>query len=95
MTILEFWPDYAGTLLWTADGARLSLDDVPLPAELIDRARRWVAEYDDSKLPWEPTRDDQWLSDGTRPFDDLRRELLEHGFDLQPAEDFWVPPGPG
>ncbi len=92
MKTLEFWPDYTGALLWTGNGERLSLDDVPLPPGLVDQANRWIARYDDSKLPWEPTRDDEWLSDGKRLFDDLRRELLRHGFDLQPYENFWAPP---
>jgi len=93
MRMLEFWPDYSGALLWTPDGERLSLDDVPVPPELRNRADRWVAEYDDSRLPWEPTRDDEWLLHGRRLFEDLRRALLEHGFDLRPDEDFWWPQG--
>lgn len=93
MKTLEFWPDFAGALLWTGEGAPVSLDDVPLPRELIERAGRWVAAYDDSKLPWEPTHDDEWLAQGRRLFVDLRRDLLEHGFDLQAGEDFWVPRG--
>jgi hypothetical protein len=91
MKILEFWPDYSGALLWSDNGKRVSLDDVPLPRDLIEQAYGWIAEYDDSKLPWEPTRDDEWLSEGKRLFVDLRRELLKHGFDLAPDEDFWAP----
>ena len=91
MKMLEFWPDYSGTLLWTAKGERVSLDDVPLPRDLIEQADRWIADYDDSKLPWEPTRDDEWLSVGKRLFVDLRRELLKHGLELEPNEDFWAP----
>lgn len=90
MTMLEFWPDYSGALLWTADGKRLSLADMPLPKELAERAERWVAEYADSKLPWEPTRDDEWLAEGRRLLVELRRELVGHGFDLEPNEDFWA-----
>ena len=92
MKRLEFWPDYAGALLWSADGERVSLEDVPISSDLIEQARRWIAGYDDSKLPWEPTREDTWVTEGRSLFADLRRELLEHGFDLQPNEDFWAEP---
>jgi hypothetical protein len=92
MKRLEFWPDYAGALLWSPDGERVSLENVPLSSELIERARRWIAGYDDSKLPWEPKREDKWLTEGRSLFTDLRQELLEHGFDLQPNEDFWAEP---
>ena len=91
MKKLEFWPDYSGALLWTDAGERVALEDVPLPRHLIDQANRWIAGYDDLKLPWEPTRDDEWLSEGRRLLADLRRELLDHGLDLQPDEDFWAP----
>ena len=90
MKMLEFWPDYAGDLLWTDTGERIPLEDLPLSEELVERAHRWIGEYDDSKLPWEPTRDDEWLSDGRRLLVDLGRELLGHGFDLKPNEDFWA-----
>ena len=88
---LEFWPDYTGALLWTGTGERVSLEDMPLPRDLIEHANRWIAKYDESKLPWEPTRDEEWLSEGKRLFADLRRELLKDGLDLQPDEDFWAP----
>ena len=91
MKVLEFWPDYSGALLWTDTGERVSLETVPLPRDLNEQASRWLVTYDDSKLPWEPTRDDEWLAEGKRLFVDLRRELLKHGFDLQPNEDFWAP----
>jgi len=91
MRKLEFWPDYAGALLWTDSGQRVPLDDVPLPPDLVAHANRWIAKYDDSRLPWEATRDDEWLSEGKRLFADLQRELLDHGFDLQADEDFWAP----
>jgi hypothetical protein len=94
MNVLEFWPDYGGSLLWSAAGQRLALEDTPLSGDLVERARRWVARYDDSKLPWEPTPDAEWLTEGRGLFQDLRRELLNHGFDLHPNEDFWaLPPG--
>jgi hypothetical protein len=92
MKRLEFWPDYGGALLWSADGQRVSLEDVPISGALIERARRWIAGYDDAKLPWEPTREDTWVTEGKSLFAELRRELLEHGFDLQPNEDFWAEP---
>jgi hypothetical protein len=90
MKMLEFWPDYTGALLWTVKGERVSLEDVPLPEDLIERARRWIGQYDDSKLPWETTPDDEWLSDGKRLFVELRRELLTHGLDLETNEPFWT-----
>lgn len=34
---LEFWPDYAGALLHAA-GEPVSLDRLPLPADLIERS---------------------------------------------------------
>jgi len=92
MKPLEFWPDYSDSLVWTANGTRVSLDDLPLPRDMVERAGRWLSEYDDTKLPWEPTRDDEWLSEGKRLLVDLRQELLNHDFDLQPNEDFWLSP---
>jgi hypothetical protein len=90
MKTLEFWPDYNGALLWTANGGRASLEDLPLSAGLVERARLWVGTYDDSKLPWEPTRDAAWVAGGRLLFIDLRRELLEHGIGLEPNEEFWT-----
>jgi len=58
----RFWPDYAGAVLWNEAGERVALEDVTVPRELVERAGRWVALYDDTKLPWEPTRDDDWLA---------------------------------
>jgi hypothetical protein len=49
-----------------------------------------VARYDDTKLPWEPTRDDDRLADGRRLFADLRDELLAMGIDLESDEEFWA-----
>jgi hypothetical protein len=92
MKMLEFWPDYAGALLWSADGERVSLEDLPISGDLTERAKRWIAGYDDSKLPWEPTQDHDWLTEGRSLLSDLRCELLEHGLDLQPNEDFWTEP---
>jgi hypothetical protein len=90
MRKLEFWPDYSGALLWTDGGERVPLEDLPLPLDLINHANRWIARYDDSKLPWDAARDNEWLLEGKRLFADLRRELLEHDLDLQPNEDFWA-----
>ena len=90
MKTFEFWPDYNGALLWTANGERVPLEDVVLSPGLVERARRWIGEYDDSKLPWEPTRDATWVAEGRLLFVDLRRELLEHGADLVPNEEFWT-----
>lgn len=90
MTTLEFWPDYGGALLWTDGGERVALDELSLPPDLVERCRRWIADYHDSKLPWEPTRDEAWLAEGRRLFADLRRELLEQGVELEPNEAFWA-----
>jgi hypothetical protein len=90
MKAFEFWPDYNGALLWTASGERVSLEELPLSPGLVERARRWIGEYDDSKLPWELTRDATWVAEGRLLFVDLRRELLEHGVDLEPNEEFWT-----
>jgi hypothetical protein len=89
MMKLEFWPDYSGAILWTDGGERVRLEDLPIPTSLIERARRWVAMYDDSKMPWEPSRDDEWISEGRSLLDELQRELFGHGIDLQPDEEFW------
>jgi hypothetical protein len=90
MTTLRFWPDYAGAVLWNAAGRRVAVEDVPVSPALVERAQRWVARYDDTKLPWEPTRDDDWLADGRRLFADLRDELLAMGIDLESDEEFWA-----
>jgi len=95
MKRLMFWSDYTAVLLWTDDGERVALEDGGLPQELTDRATHWIAAYEDSKLPWEPTRDDDWLSESTRLFADLRLELLEHDFDLQVDEECWAPRSDG
>lgn len=92
MTTLEFWPDYGGALLWSDGGARVGLGELSLPPDLVERCRRWIAGYDDSKLPWEPTRDEAWLAEGRRLFADLRRELLDRGVELEPNEAFWAEP---
>jgi len=87
---VEFWPDYGGALLW-ASGVRVDPRELPLPPELAVTAAEWVALYDDSKLPWEPTRDDAWIADGQRIFEALRDELWAHGIELVAGEDHWRP----
>lgn len=91
MTRIEFWPDYAEALLWTERGERIALHSLPLPGDLVEDATRWIRQYDDSKLPWGPSPDDDWLSDGQRLFAALRIELLKHGFELFADEDHWLP----
>ena len=87
----RFWPDYAGAVLWNEAGERVALEDVPVVSrELVERAGRWVALYGGTKLPWEPTRDDDWLAEGRRLFADLRRELRDLGTDLESDEVFWA-----
>jgi hypothetical protein len=90
MRTLEFWPDYSGAMLWTDRGELVRLEQLPLPPELLERSHRWTSQYDDSKLPWEATRDDEWLSEGKRLFVALRLELLNHDIDVRPGEAFWL-----
>jgi hypothetical protein len=91
MDRLEFWPDYGGALLWTEAGERLELDSLSLPEALVREAARWIERYDDSKLPWETTRDDAWLADGRRLFVALRTALAVLGIELVAGEDHWLP----
>lgn len=87
---VEFWPDYGGALLW-AGGIRLDPNELPISADLALEVLRWVAAYDDSKLPWEPSRDDAWLAEGRRLFEALRDELWASGIELIAGEDHWRP----
>ena len=52
---------------------------------------RWVERYDDSRLPWEPTRDDAWLAEGRRLFVALRAALAVLVIELVAGEDHWLP----
>ena len=85
---LEFWPDYGGALLWAA-GERVDLRELPLSPDLVGPASVWLADYDDAKLPWEPTRDDAWLAQGRHVFGALRDALWEHRIELVAGEDHW------
>src|SRR5262245_2836630 len=87
---IEFWPDYGGALLWAA-GVRLDPRELPISPELATAAAAWIARYDDTKLPWEPGRDDVWLGEGRRLFEALRDELWQHGIELVAGEDHWRP----
>jgi hypothetical protein len=89
-TRLEFWPDYGGALVWAA-GKHVELGTLTLSRELVGAATRWLAEYDDARLPWEPTRDDDWLAEGRRLFEALRNELWKDGVELVAGEDHWRP----
>jgi hypothetical protein len=86
---LEFWPDYGGALLWDADGRGVALESLPVESPLREAAIRWLSQYDDSRLPWEPTADHEWLGEGRRLLEDLRRALRSHGIEIEPHEDFW------
>jgi hypothetical protein len=91
MDRLEFWPDYGGALLWTEAGEQSELDSLSLPEAIRHEAARWIERYDDSRLPWEPTRDDAWLADGGRLFVALRAALAVLGIELVAGEDHWLP----
>ncbi len=54
-------------------------------------AAGWLSEYDDSKLPWEPTADEEWLARGRSLLSDLRLALSPHGIEVNPDEDYWEP----
>jgi hypothetical protein len=85
---LEFWPDYAGAILWEA-GQPVSLDVLPIPPSLRDEARAWVQEYDDSKLPWQATRDEAWIRRGSEILKALQEALEPQGITVEPNEDYW------
>jgi hypothetical protein len=88
---LEFWPDYEGVLLWKG-GHVMAIDDVALPTALAEEARRWVADYDDAKLPGGEAADPDWLEAGRRLFRDLERALAVQGIELFADEDHWAAP---
>jgi hypothetical protein len=88
---LEFWPDYGGSLLWTEAGVCVDLDSLALPEDLRREAARWVEGYDDSKLPWEDSRDDVWLAEGRRLFVALAGALRAIDVLLVTTEDHWRP----
>ncbi len=69
----------------------LALAPLSLTEALVDEAARWTERYDDSKLPWEPTRDDAWLADGRRLFVALRAALAELGIELVAGEGIRLP----
>jgi hypothetical protein len=86
---LEFWPDYAGALLHRA-GKSVLLDDLPLPADLVERATAWVGRYDDSKLPFGDSPDPGWLTEGRAIFAALRASLATAGVALEDWEGIWT-----
>jgi ketosteroid isomerase-like protein len=84
---LEFWPDYEGALLH--DGAaRVRLAVLPLPSDLIDRASRWVAAYDDASVSG-PDADEGWLAEGRLLFAVLRDALAIHRILVYDWEGIW------
>jgi hypothetical protein len=87
VTRLEFWPDYGGVLLH-GGGAAVELESLALPGELVERARRWVAGYDDARLDPDQ-RDEAWVAEGRALFAELRRELLARGLELFDWEGYW------
>lgn len=93
MTTLEFWPDYGGVLLHDG-GAALALDTLHLPPERVDRAQRWVARYDDTKLEPE-TRDEAWIAEGRALFAELRIALRARSVEVTEWEGSWSTPEAG
>lgn len=85
---LEFWPDYSGVLLHAA-GSPVSLVELPLPADVIDRAAAWVAQYDDAKLPFGERHDEQWIAEGRALFQVIRSALAAHRIALDDWEGIW------
>jgi hypothetical protein len=65
--------------------------DLPIAPDLVVTAAQWVADYDDTKLPWEPTRDDAWIAQGRQLFALLRDDLWKSGIELVAGEDYWRP----
>ena len=86
---LEFWPDYSGALLWDAGGREVALESLPIAPRLRKAVTRWMSEYDDSKLPWEPTADQEWLAQGRALLKDLQLALGPHGIEIEPDEQYW------
>ena len=70
---------------------RLDPRELPIGPDLVVAASNWVALYDDTKLPWEPTRDDAWIEAGRQVFEALRDELWKSGIELVAGEDHWRP----
>ena len=69
----------------------MALESLPVTATLREKAAGWLIEYDDSKLPWEPTADEEWLARGLSLLNDLRLALSPHGIEVNPDEDYWEP----
>ena len=92
---LEFWPDYSGALLWDEEGSQVALESLPVTVTLRETAAWWLSEYDDSKLPWEPTANQEWLARGRSLLCDLRLALSPHGIEVVPDEDYWESQGDG
>lgn len=86
---LEFWPDYSGALLWDEEGRHVALESLPVTPAIREAAARWLTDYDDSKLPWEPTADHEWLARGRTLLTELRLALSPNGIDIQPDEQYW------
>lgn len=85
---LEFWPDYgAESPLWS-DGKAVDLESLPLSVDLKHRLSTWNRGYEESKLPINGTGDDEYLQEGKRLLDELRRTLDGH-CSVIVHEDWW------
>ena len=69
----------------------MALESLPVAATLREKAAVWLTEYDDSKLPWEPTADQEWLAQARTLLIDLRLALGPHDIEVNPDEDYWEP----
>lgn len=88
---LELWPDCGGALLHDG-GVPGPLAALPVQPDVVDRATRWLAEYDDAKAD-ATDPDEAWLAEGRALFEVLRASLAAHDIVLFDWEGLWAGPG--
>ena len=72
---LEFWPEYGEGPLWHPDGAAVVLEDLGLPAALVERLRTWNGQYQEENIPVEGPGDAAWLKEGVDLLHSTRQAL--------------------